>query len=182
MTIRVRRLFLGLTVFSLAVANLGLISRTRSAQDSVWWKNYHWTKSRLGTSTGSAATVIIANNALTSWRRGSDLSLGVTSYHSDITVYDGDYGEIGWRGLANVWSLNTGEITHCHARLNRYYTSAPAGKTKEWRWQGTYCMEFGHCFGLDHDLTRGCMNGSAMNGGLSNTPSPENVTTLNSRY
>lgn len=182
MTPRVRRTVLAVAVSGLAAANLAMLAAP-SPQSSVWWSNYRWDKSRLAILlTVSSTSRTPALRAVNIWYQRTDLSLPSSADHTDISLMDGDWGDNGWRGLATVWTTSTGIITHCHARLNRFYTSAPAGKTRDWRWEGTYSMELGHCFGLAHDLTTGSMNGSAMNSGLANTPSSSNTSAINSRY
>lgn len=182
MSTRARRLALALAVGGLAAANLAMLADPPN-QSSVWWNNYRWNKSRLeillsASSTSRTPAVRAANY----WNNQTDLLLPSSSSHSDISLFDGDWGDSGWRGMASVTTTSTGIITHCHARLNRFYTSAPSGKTTAWRWEGTYSMELGHCFGLDHDFTLGSMNGGAMNSGLANTPSSSNLSAINSRY
>lgn len=183
MTTRRRRLGLGLIVAALAAANLAMITGDSPRQSgSRWWNNYHWNRSTVrllvNSSSASRTPSLRAANA---WGR-MDLSVTSSSVHSDISLFDGDYGSTGWRGLASPWVYSDGAFSHCHARLNRFYTSAPPGKTTEWRWEGTYCMELGHCYGLAHDGTKGCMNGFAMNGGYANTPSDDNIAAINAKY
>jgi predicted Zn-dependent protease len=173
---------LAVSVVGLAAANLAVVGEHPS-QESVWWKNFRWTRPRIVIHNFVSSTSLApALRAVNVWNSQTDLSLPGSSSHTDISLFDGDWGPNGWRGLATVWPTSTGEITHCHARLNRYYTSAPSGKTTAWAWEGTYCMELGHCFGLDHDLTAGCMNGGAINAGTANTPSSSNVSAINRRY
>jgi len=183
MKTRFRRFGLGLLVTGLAAANLALVLDEAPSQSGTkWWNNYHWDKSTVrilvNTTSASRTPSLRAANA---WGV-TDLNIRSSSEHSDISLFDGNYGDNGWRGLASPWVNGNGEFTHCHARLNRYYTSPPAGKTTAWRWEGTYCMELGHCFGLAHDQTKGCMNGFAMNGGYANTPSTDNIAAINARY
>jgi len=180
----IRRLALALAVVGLGAANLALAAAPRE-QGSVWWQNYRWTKSTLRimvdlSSSGYTPGIRAANF----WSNNTDITFRSTTDHSiaDISLFDGNWGDNSWRGLATVWATSTGVITHCHARLNRFYTSAPSGKTKAWRWEGTFSMELGHCLGLDHDATTGSMNGTAMSSGLANAPSSSNVSAINSRY
>jgi predicted Zn-dependent protease len=184
MTQRFRQLTLAAAVAGLALANLAMFHNPGS-QGSVWWKNYRWDKSRLGILVNvSSASRTPALRAANTWIGRTDLELPSSSSHTDISLYDGNWGDNGWAGLATVWTsfLDSDEIDHCHARLNRYYTHVPTGQTTAWWWEGVYCQELGHCFGLGHDLTTGCMNAGAMWRGLANTPSSSNVSAINGRY
>lgn len=153
-----------------------------AAEDGAWWRNYHWHKSTIYSNVSSSNTEAL--RAINKWNGVTDLRLPSSSSHTDISVLRGWYGPTGWRGLASLESLardshcSNGycEIRHCHATLNTYYTGSP------WRYEGTYCMEMGHCFGLAHDRDNGCMNSSAMNAGTSNQPSSNNIREINQRY
>ena len=147
-----------------------------------WWGNYHWHKSTIYSLVRSSNTEAI--RAVNRWNGLTDLKLPSSSSHTDISILRGSYGYTGWRGLASIKSLardrhcNGGycEIKHCHATLNTTYSGSA------WRYEGTYCMEMGHCFGLAHDSDNGCMNSSAMNAGTSNAPSSGNIADINRRY
>lgn len=182
---RARRLLPICLVLLLSAANLALALSPRAAQDSVWWKNYHWTRSNLRVLlVASSYSSNDAVRAVNSWSL-TDLNLASgTPSGYDILITDGLYGEIGWRGLATVLPalLPLGSIATCQARLNRTYRDFPDTRSRSWRWQGTYCQEVGHCVGLWHDATAGCMDGSAMADGAANGPSPQNMQTINTRY
>jgi len=147
-----------------------------------WWKDYHWHKSTIYSSVGSSNTEAI--RAVNRWNNSTDLQLPSKSAHTDISILRGAYGATGWRGLASIESRARDshcdggycEIKHCHATLNTSYSGTA------WRYEGTYCMEMGHCFGLAHDTDNGCMNSSAMNAGTSNQPSSGNISDINRRY
>lgn len=186
MTTRIRRMILTVLVLGLAATNLALLGARMTAQDSVWWKNYHWKKSNLRVVLApSSYSRNEATKAVNIWNGRTDLTLSSgTLLSHDILVTDGLYGNMPWRGLATVIPGLNGAILTCQARLNRSYSDFPASQSRSWRWQGTYCMELGHCVGLDHDVTTGCMNGPAMSSGTtdSNVPSPQNARSINSRY
>lgn len=175
----------------LAFANVGLAMakyagaeslETANAGESVWWKNYHWHKSTIRSHVGSSNNEAI--KAINVWNEKTVLTLPSSTTHTDISILRGAYGPTGWRGLAELEAVardshcSNGycEIKHCHASLNTSYSGS------SWRYQGTYCMELGHCFGLGHDTDIGCMNSSAMNNGQSNTPSSNNIKAINGRY
>ncbi len=180
-----RRPLLLALVVALAGANLALASSPSSRQSTVWWKNYHWTKSSLRVLlVASSYSSNDAVRAVNAWN-ATDLTLASgTPFAYDILVTDGLYGEIGWRGLATVFPAlyPKGAIASCQARLNRSYRDFPSQRSMNWRWQGTYCMEVGHCVGLWHDAAAGCMNGPGMANGTANGPSPQNVIAINARY
>lgn len=182
---RARRLALISLVAALAAANLALAGGAGTGQDTVWWKNYHWTRPNLrillAASSYSSNDAVRAVNA---WST-TDLNLASgTPLAFDIYVTDGLYGNTGWRGLATLIPAiyPAGAIATCQARLNRTYRTFPSNRTMNWRWQGTYCMEVGHCVGLWHDGTSGCMNSTAMSDGSANGPSSQNVRSVNTKY
>jgi len=94
-----------------------------------------------------------ANAAINEWNADTILSLPKVSYHTDISVYDGNYGATGWGGLASIESYSGCTILHGHATLNYYYSYSSNGK------RGVFCQEIGHLFGLDHSNDGGCMGG-----------------------
>ncbi|MFD1542807.1 hypothetical protein [Nonomuraea guangzhouensis] len=118
------------------------------------WDGWHWNRygatvtiNVLNTATYAAE----ANAALNDWDSNTILSLPRVGSHTDISMFDGNYGNTGWGGLAEIISYMSGNhITHGHARLNYYYSYTSAMK------QGIQCQEVGHLFGLDHS-NNGCM-------------------------
>ncbi len=118
------------------------------------WGNYHWNRS------GSSVT-IRANNtaqyrteasrAINDWSNNTILDIPQVDYHTDISVFDGNYGDTGWGGLAEITTTSGNHITHGHARLNYYYAASSTFK------QGIFCHEVGHTVGLDHADDGGCM-------------------------
>lgn len=151
-----------------------------ATENPAWWKNYHWDKSTIRSSVRSSNTEAI--RAVNRWNGRTDLRLPSSTSHTDISILRGNYGRTGWKGLASIKSLardshcSNGycEIRHCHATLNTSYSMS--ARTQE----GVYCMEMGHCFGLDHDSDNGCMNNSKLS--TYNYPSAGNVRAINFRY
>ena len=150
----------------------------------VWWKNYHWHKSTIHAYIQGGSNNREAVRAINNWTGPTDIRIRSSTTHTDISVLRGNYGSTGWLGLASIKSVardshcSNGycEIRHCHAALNTSYSRT------FWRREGTYSMEMGHCFGLDHDTDNGSMNSAAMNAGTSNKPSAGNVRAINGRY
>lgn len=94
-----------------------------------------------------------ANAALNEWSNDTILNIVNVSYHTEVSVYDGNYGNTGWGGLASIQSYSGCTIYHGHALLNTYYSYTSNGK------RGVFCQEVGHLFGLDHSNDGGCMGG-----------------------
>lgn len=94
-----------------------------------------------------------ANAALNEWDADTILSLPRVSYHTEVSVLDGNYGNTGWGGLASIESASGCNILHGHATLNTYYGYSSNAK------RGVFCQEVGHLFGLDHSNDGGCMGG-----------------------
>ncbi len=118
------------------------------------WGSWHWNRG------GSTVTIQIyntttyraeANRAVADWNNRTLLSLPQVSSHTDISLFDGNYGATGYGGLAEIISYSGSHITHGHARLNYYYSYSSNGK------QGVLCQEVGHLFGLTHSNDGGCM-------------------------
>lgn len=91
--------------------------------------------------------------ALNEWHNDTVLNIVNVSYHTEVSVYDGNYGNTGWGGLASIESYSGCNILHGHARVNYYYSYTSNGI------RGVFCQEVGHLFGLDHSNDGGCMGG-----------------------
>ncbi len=94
-----------------------------------------------------------ANSAINEWDADTILSLPKLTSHTEVSVFDGNYGDTGWGGLASIESSSGCNILHGHATLNYFYSYTSNGK------RGVFCQEIGHLFGLQHSNDGGCMGG-----------------------
>jgi hypothetical protein len=119
------------------------------------WGNWHWdrTGSQIviynyiygGTTTQAEAA------RQNGWNTIGILYNYAASSHTDISVFDGNFGATGWIGLASLESVSGDHILHGHARYNTYYSASSAYI------QGVYCQEIFHTYGFDHSDTGDCM-------------------------
>jgi Putative peptidase family len=156
-----------------------------------WWF-WHQHKRTLGINI-TAANAVSAEAARADWSAGYNVMiLPSVAHHSDISVLDGDYGDTGWGGLAEVITYfnhchefdalgacaqSFPGITHAHVRLNTFYdwgTPPVAGSANDAK-RGVFCQEIGHALGLDHSPD-GCM-GKGYFAGLNNNEPTSNVVT-----
>lgn len=128
-----------------------------------------------------------ANAALNDWDSRTILSFPRQSSHTDISVFDGNFGDTGWGGLASVESSGFGwwdcwwwcHVDHGHARYNSFYGgSSGTGSGSDIR--GIFCQEIGHLLGLDHSNTGDCMGKSYFNN--INVTGTHNANDISSMY
>lgn len=148
MNVQVRLVLLIVLLF----ANL-LTAPLAFAHSSGW----HWNRY------GATVTINVYNTttyraestaAITDWDTKTILALPQVTSHSDIHLFDNNYGATGWASLYSFESYTTGKhLTHVHGRLNYYYSLSTTQK------QAIFCKLLGHSFGLDSS-NDGCMNGT----------------------
>jgi len=126
------------------------------------WGSWHWNKSGsqiviqsyiYGNTQGQAEAARVD-----AWNKIGILYNYRTNTHTDVSVFDGNFGATGWAGLASIESsawdwgcFGWCHITHAHARYNSYYGGS-SGYI-----QGVYCQEVFHTYGFDHSDTGDCM-------------------------
>lgn len=182
---RIKLMVAPLLVLGLLVANLGIFSaqNTVSAHS---WDGYHWNK--------GGTRVDLYHH----WEFGSHyseanaamynfwVSVGMLynwwySEHEDISVWDGNYGNTGWGGLAEIWlGWDWGcwcnrHITHGHARVNTYYGYNYT------EIKGIFCQEIWHTYGFRHHPYSSCM-GLGYYGGATYALSSHDVTDFYDKY
>lgn len=94
-----------------------------------------------------------AAQAIAEWNNDTVMRMVTVGYHTEASVFDGNYGNTGWGGLATIESYSGCSILHGHAMVNLYYSYTLNGI------RGIFCQEIGHLFGLDHSNDGGCMGG-----------------------
>lgn len=132
----------------IAVSVFGFVG-TANAHNWSCWKQPNRTVYAYNTAVLSSQ----ANAALSEWDTKTILAVPRVNYHTEISVFDGYYGNTGWAGIASIESASGCNILHGHARVNRSYSYTSNG------YRGIFCQEVGHLFGLDHSNDGGCMGG-----------------------
>jgi hypothetical protein len=135
------------------------------------WGTWHWHKKTVGMFV-YGSMLNSSFNALADWDAPYNvMNLPAVGFHTDVSVYDGNFGNTGWGGLASIeayfWHCHSSflgicfysepGISHAHSRVNLYYgwANANAGHTGD-DVRGVQCQEIGHTLGLDHS-NDGCM-------------------------
>ncbi|MEP6816468.1 MAG: hypothetical protein ABI873_13040 [Marmoricola sp.] len=164
----------------------GLLALNAGVASAHNWGSWHWDKSGShiqiqsyiygGTQAQAEAARVDA------WNKVPILYNYRVNYHTDVSVFDGNFGATGWAGLASIEStawdwgcFGWCHVTHAHARLNTYYPMS------SWYQQGVYCQEVYHTYGFDHDNTGGCM-GLGYYSGSSNVLDQHNADDFYNRY
>lgn len=134
-----------------AVLSVALVAPSADAHNWSCWIQPDRTVRSYNTASRSSQ----AAAAINEWDVDTILAVPAQSSHTDISVYDGNYGATGWAGLASIESSSGCTVLHGHARVNLYY----AGSYTSNGIRGIFCQEVGHLFGLDHSNDGGCMGG-----------------------
>ncbi len=140
------------------------------------WSGYHWDISTadstadpldLGDNLNTFEWGQSLNGASSDWNvlNGIDSVLnnevvpGTSNANCDPTsglveVCNGDYGDNGWLGIAQVWVKRgrSGHILQGVVKVNDTYFNTPKYNTQPWR-DFVMCQEVGHTLGLDHQDT-----------------------------
>jgi len=182
---RLKLLFGAAMAVALLAANIGVAS---AHQWCAGWPDgcFHWNK--------GGSQIIIQNwNYASNWQAAENArqdgwnKIGIlynynVNYHTDISVFDGNFGATGWAGLATIEGLDFDwgclcwdHINHAHARYNTYY-----GGGQQYI-QGVFCQEIAHGWGLDHSNTGDCM-GLGYYAGSTDYYGPHNNTDFYNMY
>jgi hypothetical protein len=95
--------------------------------------------------------------AIADWNRSGKLALVKVAGQASgkcrptagrIEVCNGNYGQNGWLGLAQIW-LSGGHISQGTAKMNDTYYAFAQYNTPGWR-DLVMCQEVGHDFGMGH--------------------------------
>jgi len=167
------KLLLGIGVLvGLIAANIGVANAHR-------WGSWHWHKSGsqivIRQSHAGTTTALMEAARQDAWNKVGILYNYRSDTHTDVSVFDGNYGATGWAGLASIESYSGSHILHAHARYNKYYAYS------NWYIQGIHCQEVFHTYGFDHDNTGGCM-GLGYYSGQGNTLNSHNNTDFYNLY
>ena len=150
------------------VAAVLLLGAASFASANHSWGKYHWD---LSTAETTADPLDLVNNLTTAnwnaslalasddWNQSvikNEIVAGGNNPNCDpslgnVEVCNGDYGNNGWLGIAQVWAYRgkDGHIAQAVTMLNDYYFNQSAYNTSAWR-NLVMCQEVGHTFGLGH--------------------------------
>jgi hypothetical protein len=148
-------------------AGAGNRSVNQSQPHTHSWGGYHWARTsnpfavKLGDNVSSAwDTYLVSANA--DWNASSVLNTSIVAGQSSGKcrptagrgeVCNGNYGQNGWLGLAQIWLAN-GHISQGTAKMNDTYFAMPAYNVPMERYH-VMCQEVGHIFGLGHQDVSG---------------------------
>ena len=139
------------TLLPAAASALAILTGVTAANAHNWgcWRQPNRTVPAYVTASLSSQAIA----AVSEWDTKTILAVPRVGSHTEISVFDGYYGNTGWAGLASIESYSGCNILHGHARVNRSYSYTSNG------YRGIFCQEVGHLFGLDHSNDGGCMGG-----------------------
>jgi len=164
-----------LAVLSLVVAIL--IANAGPVEASHAWSTYHWA------TTAKPFTLQLGNNMAPGWT--SYLSVASSDWSAAtggnplrttlvtgagkkrcgavsgrVEVCNGNYGQNGWLGLAQIW-LSNGHIVQGTTKMNDSYFNLSTYNNPNEKLH-VVCQEVGHTFGLDHQSTDGSSQNTCM--------------------
>jgi hypothetical protein len=126
------------------------------------WGTYHWSTTsypmpiKVGDNVTSAWDAYLTE-AINDWNQSGKLALVKVAGQASgkcrptagrIEVCNGNYGQNGWLGLAQIW-LSGSHISQGTAKMNDTYYAFAQYNTPGWR-DLVMCQEVGHDFGLGH--------------------------------
>lgn len=139
------------TILSLLIANMVTFTIVSAHNLSCGTRGLHW--DRWGTpdiyvyrTTPAGDNSTQAQNATAEWTADTVLDLFSASSHTDVSLYDFNYGSGGPGGQTTFPGTSGCHITHAHATANSYYVNGYTSLQK----RALYCHELGHAWGLDH--------------------------------
>jgi hypothetical protein len=169
----------GLLALVLLVLNIQVATAHR-------WSSWHQPNTTLNTY-NFATRHAEAEAALNDWDARTIFSLPRRTSHTEMSVFDGNFGDTGWWGLASIEDTGFGwwdcwwwcHIDHGHARYNSFYGgTGGTGATSDIR--GIFCQEIGHLMGLTHSNTGDCMGKTYYNN--INVTGPHNASDISAMY
>jgi hypothetical protein len=180
---KIASVVLSLLIAFLVFANM----EVKEASAHNWWL-YHWNRTGVTIGVWNYATRFAeAEAALNDWDANTTVQWARRNFHTDISVFDGNFGATGWWGLATIESTSYGwwecwtwcHITHAHTIYNSFYGgSGGTGSGSDIR--GVFCQEIGHNLGFDHSNTGDCMGKGYYNN--INTLGSHNTSDMNKYF
>ena len=165
-----------LAVLSLVVAIL--IANTGPVEASHAWSTYHWATTakpftlQLGNNMTAADWTSYLGTASSDWSAatgGNPLRTTLVTgagkkrcgaVSGRVEVCNGNYGQNGWLGLAQIW-LSNGHIVQGTTKMNDSYFNLATYNNPNEKLH-VVCQEVGHTFGLDHQSTDGSSQNTCM--------------------
>lgn len=151
---------------ALVVSIVGLLATTVYANHA--WGKYHWNLStqdtidnplKLGNNLTSVDWDSSLNLAAVDWNQSvikNQIVAGAGQTNCDpvlgqVEVCNGEYGNNGWLGIAQIWTYRGKEahIAQAVTMMNDTYFNLPQYNTSAWK-NMVMCQEVGHTFGLAH--------------------------------
>ena len=158
---RIKRSFRFLVILT-TIAVLAAFPLSASANHS--WGKYHWARTsnpftlKLGSNLSSGWSGYLST-ASSDWSQSTVLDTNVVAGSTSgttcaptsgrVEVCNANYGNTGWLGVAQIWTVRGAHIAQGTAKMNDYYFNQAQYNTAAWR-RLVMCQEVAHTFGLDH--------------------------------